>query len=436
MKNKKIWFILMCMFILVLLPVYTAYSAAPWGTNHLVAATTSSIDERPRMAAGPNGEMAAVYSMDYDIYTTTRIADSSVWNNPIKITDPVHQLAIYPDVAVASDGTIYSVWTDKRNDFNNDIFFSRSSDSGVSWSANMDIIPSINRAPNQVVPVIALDPRPGNNNVIYVASFENPSSGQMFIDFSSSTDSGNTWTFQRLAYPVGSDIYKIGSLAMEVDTQGRIYLMFDELVSGETRIFFTTSNDGGQTWEDMIPLTPSFDGCLVVHHPSMTLGNTGVVYVAYVQTNHTGCDNGEVVGVHLEVIRSANEGQNWEEPILAGPLTLSKDILQSIALAVLPHGYGVTDDEIVIAWSDFPDKFQLYSVDSKNGGESWSEPVKLSDAVEPENINADFPQLVTLDGLVHAIWRDARRTGGVRAPYTAVMLPIFEHSLYLPLLVK
>jgi hypothetical protein len=439
--KKAFW-----LFGVLLLPLQSASSATTWGTNQMVALTDSTIEERPRMAAGPSGEMVAVYSLEYDIYAATRNANSSTWNSPVQISDPARQLAIFPDVAVTSTGVIYTVWTDKRTNFNNDIYFSRSADGGITWSANVDIIPVPNRDPNQVQPTIALDPRPGYGNVIYVGYFENPASGQMFVDLSRSLDGGTTWTFQRLAYPappgcpnviypICPTIYKIGSLGLAVDAQGRIYLMFDELGTEDTRIFFTTSIDGGQSWEELIPLT-LLDTCRVVHHPALALGNTGVVYVAYVQTNHTGCDNSGTEKIQLKLLRSANEGQNWEDPALAGPSNQPKDILQTLGLAVLPHGFGVTDDEIVIAWSDDPAKFQLYSIQSLNGGENWGAPVKISDAAGAENINADFPELVTSKGVVNAIWRDARRNASLRIPYAAAMTPSFKHRLFLPLIIR
>ncbi len=59
--NKAVWLLVF------LLPLQSANSAAPWGINQMVALTDSTIEERPRMAAGPNGEMVAVYSMEYAI---------------------------------------------------------------------------------------------------------------------------------------------------------------------------------------------------------------------------------------------------------------------------------------------------------------------------------------------------------------------------------
>jgi len=432
--------------VLLLLPLQSASAASIWGINYTVALTDSTIEDRPRMAAGPSGEMAAIYSLEYDIYAVTRNPGVSVWNSPMIVTDPTRNLAILPDIAISSTGVIYSVWTDKRTNFNNDIFFSRSNDGGATWTANVDIIPVLNRDPNQVEPTIALDPRPGHGDVIYVAYFEKPASGQMFIDFSKSTDGGSTWTFQRLIYPAPPDcpnpiypicptIYKVGSLGLAVDTQGRIYLMFDEVGTEDTRIFFTTSNDTGLSWTQLLPLTP-LDTCRVAHHPALALGNTGVVYVAYVQTNHTGCDNNGTEKIQLKLLRSANEGQNWDDPVLVGPQNQSKDILQTLGLAVLPHGSGVTDDEIVIAWSDYPAKFQLYSIQSQNGGTDWNTPMKISDAAGSENINADFPELVTSNGVVNAIWRDARRNTSLRIPYTAAMHPSFEHGVFLPLTIR
>jgi hypothetical protein len=123
----------------------------------------------------------------------------------------------------------------------------------------------------------------------------------------------------------------------------------------------------------------------------------------------------------LKLLRSANEGQNWEGPVLAGPSSHPKDILQTLGLAVLANGSGVTDDGIVIAWSDYPAKFQLYSLQSQNGGVDWGVPVMISDAAGAVNINADFPDLVISNGVVHAIWRDGRRNTSLRIPYTAAM---------------
>jgi hypothetical protein len=174
----------------------------------------------------------------------------------------------------------------------------------------------------------------------------------------------------------------------------------------------------------------------VVHHPALAVGNTGVVYVAYVQTNHTGCNNNETEKIQVKLLRSANEGQNWETPILVGPSNQPKDILQTLGLAVLPHGSGVDDDEIVIAWSDYPAKFQLYSIQSQNGGANWDAPVKISDAPGAENINADFPELITSNGVVIAIWRDARQNTSLRIPYAAAMTPSFGHFLFLPLTLR
>jgi hypothetical protein len=90
----------------------------------------------------------------------------------------------------------------------------------------------------------------------------------------------------------------------------------------------------------------------------------------------------------------------------------------------------------VVAWSDSPAKYQLYSIHSNNGGANWGAPVKISDAAGAENINADFPELITSNGVVNAIWRDARRNPSLRIPYTAVLVPSLKPVVFLPVIVR
>ena len=128
---------------------------------------------------------AALFSLQPQVCRVA--ADEPAWSTPAIINDDGQATAHQekPDVVVMDGLGIYVVWEDDRND-HDDIYFSRSTDSGVTWSANTQVNDDglgLNEDPH-----VAVD----TNGTIYVVWLV--SVGEKGVYFAKSTNGGATWT--------------------------------------------------------------------------------------------------------------------------------------------------------------------------------------------------------------------------------------------------
>jgi hypothetical protein len=116
------------------------------------------------------------------------------------------------------------------------IYFKRSPDAGATWEANKRLT---NTAYYSLAPAIAVD---GSN--IYVV-WNVYTSGNAEIYFKRSGDRGITWTADmQLTYNAGSSYHP----AIAVDGSS-IYVVWDDSTPGNTEIYFKRSGYRGVTWK-------------------------------------------------------------------------------------------------------------------------------------------------------------------------------------------
>lgn len=366
------------------------------------------------------------------------------WSTPVSI-NPETTLSM-TQMEVGSDHAVNLIWMGNFNgNTDHDIFFTRSTDGGKSWSPNMDIIPVESRAPNQIDPVLVIDPRSGQGNNFYVA-MRTYQTGVEHIYALHSTNYGQSWSgLAEIPYPDSTvaNIFKVDSLNMKMDASGTLFLVFDETTTDDTRTFFTRSYDGGETWETARPITPlghcDTDPLYVgvVRYPTLAVTEMGALYVVFA------VENGCTQKLQLMFIRSVDGGQNWSLPARIGPDNLPARVKsrgqQSIAFEVLPHQAGVTDDEMILAWTDYGDspyKNQLRAIQSVDGGAHWGEITDPSDAPNNDTFNHYAVDSVIHQGQGQAVWVDQRVKNWIY-PFTATFGPkVIEHNLYIPLVVK
>jgi hypothetical protein len=172
----------------------------------------------------------------------------------------------YPAIAIDSSDTIHVVWQDDKPG-NLEIYSIRSSDGGANWSAVKRMTwtsgssgcPAITRGTTNTIHVVWQDDTPGDNE-IYCRK---------------STDGGSTWSSaKRLTWNSG-DSY---DPAIARDSGNGIHVVWNDETTGHPEIHYRKSSDGGTTWSGVKRLSWS----IRPHgHPALAISSDSAIHVTY-----------------------------------------------------------------------------------------------------------------------------------------------------------
>jgi BNR/Asp-box repeat len=158
------------------------------------------------------------------------------------------------------------------------VAYIRSTDHGKTWSkkativdrlAAIGVVDPMDVAPvrtGDILPEVAVDPRPGTANVYLVWQDARPSAGHADqVVFTSSSDGGRTWTPTKLIAPDG--IVQSFTPMVSVASNGDVAVSYYDFTSDtptsptlDTDYWITRSSDGGATFHPRERVTPaSFD---------------------------------------------------------------------------------------------------------------------------------------------------------------------------------
>ncbi len=278
-----------------------------------------------------------------------------------------------PIIEVApGTGAVYAVYMNRF-----DTMFVRSTDHGATWTSPVPVYGKVSWTDK---PVLATS---DDGQDVYV-TFNGPTGGDPWL--AQSHDAGVTWTQERL---VSSDRY-VFAFDADVASDGTVYLAESSLLYGgggnkgsypigaiEEHVF--VSRDQGATWEDHMvtevqPGVPcQAAGCspdFYLGHTALTVDGGGDVVLAY--------DGAATMGgpQTIEARRSGDDGRTWSAPVT---LSVAGEEAIEPALEAGPAGdirgwyYQTSGSGDVDAWN-------VWFRRSTDGGATWSEPVKLSDA--------------------------------------------------------
>jgi hypothetical protein len=91
-------------------------------------------------------------------------------------------------------GALYCTWNDITSGVGSEVFVSRSTDGGASWSAPQSVADPSAQNADQFFPWLAVDPTNGSVNVSFYDSRLGPSPKWTNMFFTRSTDGGQTWS--------------------------------------------------------------------------------------------------------------------------------------------------------------------------------------------------------------------------------------------------
>ena len=289
---------------------------------------------------------------------------------------------------------IFAVWTaslageSTNGGRNSDIFFSKSSDSGVSFSRPVAIT-NYKQGIKQE-PRIAVS---GKNMYIIWSDY---SFGAAEIYFTKSTDNGVTFS---TPIALGTSFGAAGETRLSAYGDN-VYVLWVGSANGVTAgaVLFKTSNDGGSTFSN----TTSLSSTGIASKPEMSISGNNVYVVWYNST----LTNGNVIDDQILFTRSTNNGAHFSSPV-----NLSNN----------PNSFSsrpqidASGKNVYVAWLESGPNHTLniadtYFARSVDAGATFNTPIKLSNNVAANNygFNFDTPKIAssnsTYDSNVYVIW--------------------------------
>jgi hypothetical protein len=204
------------------------------------------------------------------------------WETAHPIFDPgLNNQTIGNQVVVLPDGTLLDVFNlifnGNTNNFTSNVALLRSTNHGKTWSKKPTIVdqegsigvvdPTTGNSvrTGDIIPEVAVDPRPGHDNVYLVWQDARFSGGQADqVAFSRSTDGGKTWSVaKRISEPGNVQAF---TPMVRVDRRGNVGVTYYDFTSDtrsaplDTDYWFVRSTNRGRTFGPRERITPtSFD---------------------------------------------------------------------------------------------------------------------------------------------------------------------------------
>ncbi len=349
---------------------------------------------------------------------------SGQWQPDVRLTDDpaVSYTSNNNAWCIAASGSVvHVVWEDNR-DGNLEIYYKRSTDAGVSWGADTRLT---NNNANSYAPSIAV-----SGSVVHVVWYDYRD-GNDEIYYKRSTDAGVSWgADMRMTNSTTYDIYP--SIAV---SGSDVHVVWQDYNSGDGEIYYKRSTDSGVSWGANINLTNTIEGSsypsvavsgLIVHVVWMEYTwydneeihykcstDAGVNWGADVRlTNNTATSalpsvavSGSVVHVVWQENRNGNNEIYYKRSTDAG-VNWGADIrLTNNATSSLSPSIAVSGSNVHLVWEDVRNgNWVIYYKRSTDAGVNWEADTWLTNNTsEFENTN------VSVSGSnVHVVWYDDR----------------------------
>jgi len=229
----------------------------------------------PQLAVDLRGNIYVVWEDDTNTNSNilfSRSTDGGTFSAPKGVSNSAG-FSFNPRIAVDSGGTINVVWQDSPDFYRtSNVFFSRSSDGGITFSTPMNLSGTSNSA-FYSTPQIAVH-NAGNISVVWESD-----TGNLAIWFSGSTDGGATFSAPKML-----STNTAGSIdpQIAVDKNGNINVLWEDDLAGHSDISFSRSADNGVTFSSPMNLSNPFGNSLAnSNSPRLApdlLGNINVVW--------------------------------------------------------------------------------------------------------------------------------------------------------------
>ncbi len=389
--------------VLVALPAPArAAGTPPWfGPNVKVNVPPAYSGYQPSIAVGTNGVAYLAFAgwggsaTGQDIFFAKSTNGGRTWTAPLRVNnDAGGAFQADPFLTLDSASNIYIAWTDYRSG-GADVFFSKSTDGGLSFSSNVrvnDVIPQA-----QFDPAVAVD-SVGLIHVVWTDSRNAFTTGPD-IFYGNSTDGGLSFN-PNLRINNDATATEQGRPTIAVAADHSVYIAWDDPRNGGRGrdIFFSKSTDRGNTWTPNI-LVNDDTGAATQIEPVIAVNPAGAIFLAWTdyRTANTAPD--------IYASRSTNAGASF-----AANAKVNDDA--SAAFQGMP-AIAARPGQVVVGWADGRTYggswYDVYWASSPDGL-TWGASSKANDDA---GLAQQYTPTVAFDaaGDVFAAWFDGRSGG-------------------------
>lgn len=262
-----------------------------WETPYRLVQFMASGSYNPCIALDSRGSINIAYYSGGGV-TFTRSQDQGIsWSTPRLISGFSPEI-IEPAMAIDPGDGINIVWSQRDDNSNFPVYFSRSVDYGATWSPPVNAFAGWQNSSWTYNPAIAVDGSQG----IYVTWTVWPVGGSRysFVYSNYSHDNGATWSSSDSYFGVCS------SSDIAVDPDGNVDLLLESsYLPFSNQVVFMQSKDRGVNWNIRVDVTSDrFDS-----DPGLVIDSAGNINVTYYYNN----------GFFFN--RSVNNGIDWADEI-------------------------------------------------------------------------------------------------------------------------
>ena len=368
---------------------------------------------------------------DFDIFMTRSTDSGSTWSDVQTLNSDANtdsQGDLEPQVATDGDGNWVAVWSSAENPADpdgtdSDIFVSRSTDDGVTWSAAQTLNSNAGSdSGSDWAPFVTTDSS-GNCVVVWYSNDDlgatvGPDS-DIFV--ARSTDNGVSWSaVQALDPNADSDSGFDGPPCVMTDGSGNcvaVWYSNDDLgatVDTDYDIFVARSTDNGASWSAVQALNSNADSDSGPdYHPCITADGSG----NWVATWYSYDDLGATVGADADVFvsSSTDNGASWST-VQALNSNADSDSGFDGPPCIMTDGSG----NWVTVWNSGdelgatvgPD-YDIFVSRSTDNGVSWSTVQALNSNAASDTGSDSTPFIITdSKGNWSTVWESDENLGG------------------------
>lgn len=205
--------------------------------------------------------------------------------------------------------------------------------------------------------------------------------------------------------------------------EGYDYITYDYITNITIRV--SVSLDGGKTWSEPVAVSPTVTISSrqpgpprVIQGSYPAVGPNGTIYIAYYDSGEDGWLEGSA---RIMVVKSTDGGKTWSKPKVAAVIPKELDYYYTALgfsffrwwSSMFPVITVGPDGVVYIVYAADPDgdgcdPADVFLVYSKDGGETWSQPINLSN--DAGSCAAQFFPWIDVDpyGVAHIAWGDTR----------------------------